>query len=127
MLRSNLSKIFNIVLIFSCVIHVMFIFYTNSNPAIPEIILHNKNIMDVNMPLSFIFCLRNTNTELEEKKYREAGYDSYLRFFAGTSMFNESVVGWLGHMENGSTFNSFDGKSVNPFLIDIEYQNLKIF
>ena len=110
MLRGNLSKFFNIVLIFSCVIHVIFILYTNSNPAIPEIILHNKNIMDVNMPLSFIFCLRNTNTEIEEKKYREAGYFSVFSFYSGTSMFNESVVGWLGHKENSSTYNSLEGK-----------------
>ena len=87
----------------------MFIFYTNSNPKIPEIILHNKNIMDVNMPLSFIFCLRYTNTELEGKKYMDAGYGSIYRFFSGTSMFNESVVGWLGHMENGSTYKSLEG------------------
>ena len=110
MLKRNFTRLLNIILITSCIIHVVFIFYNNSNPAIPEIILHNKNIMDVNMPLSFIFCLKNTNTELEEKKYREAGYDSYLRFFAGTSMFNESVVGWLGHMENGSTYNSLEGR-----------------
>ena len=110
MLKRNFIRLLNIILITSCIIHVMFIFYNNSNPAIPEIILHNKNIMDVNMPLSFIFCLRNTNTELEEKKYMDAGYDSSFRFFAGTSMFNESVVGWLGHMENGSTYNSLDGR-----------------
>ena len=66
--------------------------------------------MDVNMPLSFIFCLRNTNTVLEGKKYKEAGYDNVFRFFSGTSMFNESVVGWLGHMENGSTFDSLKGR-----------------
>ena len=110
MLRGNLSKFFNIVLIFSCVIHVIFILYTNSNPSIPEIILHNKNIMDVNMPLSFIFCLRNTNIELEKKKYKEAGYDTVIKFYSGTSMFNDSVVGWLGHMENGSTYNSLEGR-----------------
>ena len=98
------------ILIISCIIHVIFIFYNNLYPRIPEIIIQNKNIMDVNMPLSFIFCLKNTNTELEEKKYREAGYDTVFRFYSGTSMFNESVVGWLGHMENGSTYNSLEGR-----------------
>ena len=29
------------------------------------------------------------------KKYREAGYDTVFRFYSGTSMFNESVVGWF--------------------------------
>ena len=85
----------------------MFIFYTNSNPAIPEIILHNKNIMDVNMPLSFIFCLRTTESEIEWNK--KVGYDNIQRFFSGTSIYNQSTIGWLGHMENGSTYDSVEG------------------
>ena len=55
-------------------------------------------------------CLRNTDTELEEKMYKEAGYDTVFRFYTGTSMFNDSVVGWLGHMENGSTYSSLEGR-----------------
>ena len=66
--------------------------------------------MDVDMPLSFIFCLRNIDNELEIEKYQKAGYFSIHRFFSGTSMFNESVIGWLGHMENGSTYDSIEGK-----------------
>ena len=66
--------------------------------------------MGVDMPLSFIFCLRNINTEIENEKYQKAGYFSIYRFFSGTSTFNESVVGWLGHMENGSTNDSLEGK-----------------
>ena len=110
MLRSNYSKILNIVLIISCVVHVLFILYTNSNPAIPEIILRNKDIRDVNMPLSFILCLRNTNAETESEKYKKAGYNSIQRFFSGTSMYNQSTIGWFGHMENGSTYDSVGGR-----------------
>ena len=110
MLRNNLSQIISIVLIISCVVHVMFIFHKNSNPAIPEIIIETKKIMDVNMPLLFIFCLRNTNTLLENDKYRKAGYGNIQRFFSGTSMYNESVIGWLGHMKNGAAFDSLEGR-----------------
>ena len=109
MSRNNLSKIFNILLIISCIVHIIFIFYNNSHPAIPEIIIKNKKIIDVDMPLSFIFCLRNINSDLENEKYKKAGYDSIYRFFSGTSMFNESVVGWLGHTENGLTYDSSEG------------------
>ena len=66
--------------------------------------------MDVDMPLSFIFCLRNTNADLENEKYLKTGYNSSHKFFSGTSIYNESVVGWLGHMENGSTNDSLEGK-----------------
>ena len=109
MLRNNLSQILNIVLIISCVVHVIFIIYNNSNPAIPEITVENKNILDVNMPLSFIFCLRNKNDKSENEKYQKAGYQSSYRFFSGTSMYNQSVVGWHGHMNNGSTYDSLEG------------------
>lgn len=109
MLRNNLSQILSIVLIISCVVHVIFIFYNNANPAIPEIIIENKKIMDVKMPISFIFCLRNKNTVLENEKYKKAGYAIIQRFFSGTSRYNESVIGWLGHVKNGSAFDSFEG------------------
>ena len=117
MLRNNSSQILNMVLIISCIVHIIFIFYNNSNPAIPEIIIKNKNIKDVEMPLSFIFCLRNTNAELENEKYKKAGYIDNRKFFSGTSMYNDSVVGWLGHMENGSTYNSLEGKLLNCILM----------
>ncbi len=66
--------------------------------------------MEVDMPLAFVFCLRNTNTTLENEKYQKTGYNSIYRFFSGTSMFDETLVGWLGHMKNGSTYDSLDGK-----------------
>ena len=112
MLRNNLTQILNIVLIISCFVHVLFIFYNNSNPANPEIIIENKNIMDISMPLSFIFCLRNMKevNESRNEMYQRAGYENPIKFFSGTSRHNESVVGWLGHMENGSTYNSMEGR-----------------
>ena len=49
--------------------------------------------MDVDMPFSFIFCLRNINSEFENEKFKKAGYQSIYKFFSGTSIYNESVVG----------------------------------
>ena len=110
MLKNNLTQILNIVLIISCFVHIMFIFYNNSNPAIPEVIIENKKSMNVNMPLSFIFCLRSTNTKAEDEKYKRAGYETIYNFFSGTSGHNESVVGWLGHMQNGPAYDSLEGR-----------------
>ena len=109
MLKRNFIGLLNIFLIISCIVHCMFIFYNNSNPANPKIIIENKNIIDVNMPLSFIFCLRNKSYKSEAEKYQKAGYKNPTRFFSGTSIYNESMVGWHGHMENGSTYNSLEG------------------
>ena len=112
MLKHNFSKLLNIVLIISCVVHIMFIFYINSNPKLPEIIISNKNIRDVEMPLSFLVCLTIKNPELRNKNFKEAGYNSMQQFFTGSSMYNNSTFGWFGHMENGSTYNSLEGRYV---------------
>ena len=103
MFKRNFCQILNIVFVVSCVIHVN---------AIPEITLYNKNNMDVKMPLSFIFCLRNKNPKTENEKYKKAGYEYMKRFFLGTSMYNESTIGWFGHMENGSTYDSLEGRNI---------------
>ena len=109
MLRHNLSKLLNIVLIISCVVHIMFLFYNNSNPKLPEIIMTNKNIRDVEMPLSFLVCLTIKNPELKNKNFNDAGYSNIQQFFTGSSMHNDSIFGWFGHMKNGSPYNSLEG------------------
>ena len=110
MLRHNFNKLLNIVLIISCVVHIMFLFYINSYPKLPEIIINNKNIRDVEMPLSFLVCLTIKNPELTNKNFKDPGYKSIQQFFTGSSMYNNSTFGWFGHMKNGSTYNSLEGK-----------------
>ena len=90
-------------------VHIMFLFYNNSNPKLPEIIMTNKNIRDVEMPLSFLVCLTIKNPELRNKNFNDAGYSNIQNFFTGSSMHNDSIFGWFGHMKNGSTFDSLEG------------------
>ena len=109
MLRHNLSKFLNVVLIISCLIHIMFLLYNNSNPEFPEIIMNHKNIRDVDMPLSFLVCLTIKHPERLDKSFLKVGYKNVHRIFTGRSMYNDSIIGWFGHMENGSTYNSLEG------------------
>ena len=37
------------------------------------------------------------------------GYESDVAFFKGKSMYNESLYGWSGHTENGSTISNVEG------------------
>ena len=87
----------------------MFLFYNNSNPKLPEIIMTNKNIRDVEMPLSFLVCLTIKNPELKDKNFKNAGYSNIQQFITGNSLHNDSIFGWFGHMKNLSTFNSLEG------------------
>ena len=91
MLGHNLSKFLNIVLIISCVVHIMFLFYDNCNPKLPEMIMKYKNIKDVDMPLSFLVCLTMKNSELIDQKFKDAGYNDIYSFFAGRNRHNASI------------------------------------
>ena len=51
-----------------------------------------------------------------ESEYEdEYGYEDDWSFFAGTSKFSKSIVGWQGHTENNSTVENVRGnhKKVN--------------
>ena len=46
----------------------------------------------------------------ESNRYKKYGYLYDQRLFRGDSAFNETIVGWNGHMENGSTMMPVGGK-----------------
>ena len=45
--------------------------------------------------------------------YQKYGYKDVYDYFEGKSIFNNSVIGWSGHMKNGSTFDSAEGTQNN--------------
>ena len=51
---------------------------------------------------------------LDVKKLTSYGYVDPSSFYMGVSRFNDSVLGWSGHMENGSVF-SIKGKNVKVY------------
>ena len=71
--------------------------------------MNHKNIRDVDMPLSFLVCLTIKHPERLDKSFLKVGYKNVHRIFTGRSMYNDSIIGWFGHMENGSTYNSLEG------------------
>ena len=44
------------------------------------------------------------------QRFRNYGYDGERDFFGGFSKFNDMIVGWNGHTENGSTIGPLKGK-----------------
>ena len=61
------------------------------------------------MPLSFLVCLTIKQPERLDKNFMKVGYKNVHRIFSGRSMYNDSIIGWFGHMENGSTYDSLEG------------------
>ena len=96
------------------------------HPKLPEIIMNYKNIRDVDMPLSFLVCLTIKNPELRDQKFKDAGYNNIHSFFAGRNMHNDSIVGWFGHMKNGSTYNSLEGMSYIYIHVFTRYTRLGV-
>ena len=102
-----ITRFINIVLISSCVFHVGNIVNDILNPNLPEISVYKKDLKDIEFPLSFLICIDQlVNADF---KYKEVGYDNKYRFFIGESIHNKSVIGWRGHMKNGSTYDKVEG------------------
>ena len=54
----------------------------------------------------------------KDARYENIGYNNSNDFFSGTSMFNESLNGWAGFRENGSSLGSPRGlkrKEINLY------------
>ena len=130
-LRMILSSIFGI----AFTVHISVLIYTKLNPSLPEVKYYNKNLKDIDFPLAFRFCIKAKNTDAKIKLAWDLGYSDLYTFFNGRSMFNNSIVGWNGHTENGSTIESVEGITVNDknerfsnifFLLQVFFKNCHI-
>ena len=102
-----ITRFINIVLISSCVFHVGNIVNDILNPNLPEISVYKKDLKDIEFPLSFLICIDQlVNADF---KYKEVGYENKYRFFIAESIHNKSIIGWRGHMKNGSTYDTVEG------------------
>ena len=104
-MRMILSSIFGIAFL----VHSSVLIYTKLNPSLPKIKYYNKNLKDIDFPIAFQFCIEEKNTDDKLKLALDLGYTDLFDFFKGKSKFNDMIVGWSGHTENGSTIGSVAG------------------
>ena len=97
------------------IVHVILIGYQALYPEIPDIIVYNKDLSDIDFPVVFKICL--FEHENKSGRFEKVGYDSLSSFFHGQSKYNQTNVGWAGHTENGSTLGSVEGLSWNKKLL----------
>ena len=97
----------NVSFSFVFIIHVGFIGYTILYPEVPEIVVIKKSLHEIDFPITFRICA----FEIEDKyeRYNRIGYEHDDDFFLGKSMYNNSIYGWQGHLEDGSTIASVEG------------------
>ena len=101
-------KMINLTLLMICTLNSYDVIYRLVNPELPEVKVYVTNIEEIDFPLSFRLCLYYYIFDVD--RYRDLGYDHSFGFYLGMSMYNESLIGWNGHNEDGSTIGSTEGK-----------------
>ena len=105
-IRKNL---FLLNIIFTCgfLVHVFTIGANLVHPEYPSIRVFSKGLKEINFPLSFKLCV--TEKENFTERYKKIGYSDEHSFFTGKSKFDNEVIGWGGHSQNGSTLHHIQG------------------
>ena len=99
----TLNLLFTIV----CFGHIFFIGHKLTYPDNPSVKIYNRNLTEVDFPLSFKLCLSEQANA--SKRYLDIGYSNVYWFFEGKSKFGE-IFGWNGHLENNGTIGSVKGE-----------------
>ena len=115
--RKKLLISLNICLSLVCLVHISIILHDDLVFHEPSLRTYDVNLKDLDFPIIFKVCVN----EIEDGylRYQKFGYGDVIEFFRGKSMFNESLLGWHGHMENGSTLMSSRGTQTYVFLHNI--------
>ena len=101
--------VLNFILGILCTLHIIIVIYYEFNPKLPIIERIEKDLHNIEFPLSFRFCVFDEKNYLN--RYNQFGYANAPDFFTGQSKFNRSIVGWGGHTEDGYTLASVEGNS----------------
>ena len=97
----KISPIINFVLAVSCLSQIIINAYNILYPEIPSFKVYEKELGNIDFPISFKLCVREISNI--NKRYKEYGYDETFDFFVGKSYFEESYyVGWNGNDNRSS-------------------------
>ena len=99
-------------LIFASVfsIHIAIIGYRSVYPENPSVRVYDKDLKDIEFPLSFKICVSEKANAL--KRYQKIGYEDIFNFFEGRPIYNESFFGWAGRDRNKPTLGTVKGQSI---------------
>ena len=116
----NVVLILNFLFSTAFLIHISILIYYIIYPEVPEIVVYQKNLKEIDFPMNVRICAHELNDS--KTRYRKFGYKNGYSFFMGSSMFNKSLYGWAGHSENGSVLGNIEGKQ--SFRIRLYIANL---
>jgi hypothetical protein len=88
-------------------IHLFILGQIQINPPQTETLMEVRKLENVEFPVNFKICFKPGLNITKAKKF---GYESVSRYFKGCSMYNESVIGWAGHTEDGAVLSTPEGR-----------------
>ena len=100
----KVDKILLILFSFACFIHLCSVGYNHIFLELPDTKVYNLDLKDIEFPLVYKLCVHDLINP--KKRFRELGYDNIWGLYRGQSMYNNTLYGWSGHTENGSTLGS---------------------
>ena len=101
----NIHIIVSLALTVVCMIHVGILLHEELHPKHPSVKKYEKQLKDIDFPLSFKFCLNHPNltSYLQSIGYNEI-FDFHNGLAVGSKNDSESVYvyGWQGHSNTSS-------------------------
>ena len=105
------DTILSFILVVICIYHVSNIIYKNIYPDVPEILVYEQKLNEIDFPISFLLCLNEFDNDTH--KYRKVGFNNVQDLFLGRRLnpnktLQQKTKGWKGHKVNGSVLSLDD-------------------
>ena len=78
-------------------------------PEEPSVKTYKKDLKDIDFPMTLRLCLQLETIDGNDKNIKPFGYRNIREYFRGKSVYNDSIMGWAGHLENHSSLGSVEG------------------
>ena len=108
--RKQVDLVINFMVILICIVHISLTGYHVLFPDLPSMRIQDKTLKDIEFPFFIQMCVSEIDNSTE--RYTNLGYKNGYDFYLGRSVYNKSLFGWNGHLENGSTVGTVEGKFI---------------
>ena len=105
--HKSIPKIVNLIFAIVFFIHIAIIGYRRAYPENPSVRVYDKDLKDIEFPLSFKIRVREQNDV--KQRYQKIGYKHNDDFFRGQPSDDTLYFGWAGRGRNKSTLGTVTG------------------
>ena len=81
--KLKVDLIMSAILAVICAYHIAHVTYGNLYPSVPEIILMDKTMKEIEFPVAFLSCLNEILEEDSPSMYTKYGYETVNDYYSG--------------------------------------------